>query len=331
MTDEARWVESEMGFRFLLGEVALATRVLPVAVRAGSFMEFAPAPDELELPRGLDGRVVAYVVMSQPVPGPLPKVSLHKGTIRFAPHQYAHQLVRFDGSFDDYLKQQFSGQARNGLKRKIRKYCDHAKDQNPWREYRSPDEVRQFYQLARQISARTYQEKLLHKGLPDGEEGKWAELARVGIGRGYLLFDQAKPVAYMTGELRNGVLLNDYQGFDPDYRNLSPGVVLQYFALQKIYGEPDGTRYWDFGEGEGTHKAFFANASLQCADVFHFPPTARALALFASQAGLHLASRGIVRLLDHYGLKERVKRVLRRRAGGKPHEAAPEPESQAQN
>jgi hypothetical protein len=325
MVEAARWSETRHGFRFVLGELAFATRVLPVAVRTGSFMEFAPTPDTLELPRTLDGRVVAYVVMSQPVPGPLPKVSLHKGTVRFAPHQYAHQLVRFSGSFEDYLKRQFSGQARNGLKRKIRKYCEQVKDQNPWREYRTPDEVRQFYALARQISARTYQEKLLHKGLPDGAADEWAELARAGIGRGYLLCDGKKPVAYMTGELRDGVLLNDYQGFDPDYRNLSPGIVLQYFALQKLFSDPEGTRYWDFGEGEGTHKAFFANESLHCADVFHFPPTARALTLFAAQAGLHFASRGIVHVLDRYGLKDKVKRVLRRRASD--HHAASENEA----
>ena len=311
-----RWIENTMGFRFLLGEMALGTRFYPVALRDGSFIDFPPTPDALELPRTLDDRVCAYVVMSQPVSGPLPKVSLHKGTIRYAPHQYAHHLVRFSGTFEDYLKKQFSGQARNGLKRKIRKYCDHVKDQNPWREYRTPEEVREFYNLARQISARTYQEKLLRKGLTDGAEDEWARLAQQGIGRGYLLFDGPKPVAYMTGELRNGILLNDFQGFDPEYRNWSPGTILQYFALQKLYEKPEGVHIWDFGEGEGTHKAFFANESLQCADVFYFPPTPRALALFTGQAGLHFASRGIVALLDHYGLKERVKRVMRRRASG---------------
>jgi hypothetical protein len=318
-----RWTETTFHFRFQLGEVAFAARAFPIARREGSFIDFAPAPDALELPRELDDRVVAYVVMSQPIGAPLPRVSLHRGTVRWAAHQYRHHYVRFAGTFDEYLKKQFSGQARNGLKRKVRKYCDQVKNQNPFREYRTPEELRVFYRHARQVSLRTYQEKLLGKGLPDGAEDEWAELAAQGIGRGYLLFDGDKPVAYMTGELRNGILLNDYQGFDPDYRNLSPGIVLQYLALQPLFANPDNVRIWDFGEGEGPHKELFATDSLLCADLFHFPRRPRALALFAAEAGLHFASRGIVGVLDRYGLKERVKRLLRRRGEHAGDDGAP--------
>ena len=44
---------------------------------------------------------------------------------------------------------------------------------------------------------------------------------------------------------------------------LSPGTVLQMEALRMLFGE-ERFRYFDFTEGDGTHKALFGTDSMAC-------------------------------------------------------------------
>lgn len=319
---DTRWIDTSMRFRFQLGEWTFAARRRKVARLDAHFAELTDEPGHLELPLHRFPQADCFVVLSQPVQERLPVLMRHQGTIRFVPHQYQHSCVRVEGDFESYLKAQFPKDRKKKFLYKVRKFCQHVGSDQPFRQYRTADEMRTFYRHAAALSSHTYQGKLLGKGFGAESEEEWVREAAAGRARGWLLFHGDRPIAFIAGrELAPGVFLDDYIGYDPAYADFGPGNMLHYFALQQAFSERF-CRLWDFGEGEGSHKARFGNLHRQCADLFHFParrPTA--LALLASQAGLHFASRGAVHALERLQLKERVKKGLRDQAAGSGEEA----------
>ncbi|MGB8295585.1 MAG: GNAT family N-acetyltransferase, partial [Polyangia bacterium] len=170
----------------------------------------------------------------------------------------------------------------------------------------------QFYQQASQVSAKTYQERLLGTGLPRTPEfaQRLAQRASRGALRGYVLRLDGQPAAYIYGDLEEGVLAYDYVGFDPAFRPDSPGIVLQYLALQDLFADP-AVRVFDFTEGEGQHKETFATASRPCADIFFFRGHPDLALLVATHHGLARLWQGLSSLAQRLGLKKALKDRLR--------------------
>jgi hypothetical protein len=308
------WGVESMRFRFQLGENQFYARNFDVAVLGKRFIDITGDPDDVTLPLDrFGGSVAAYVILSHPIAKPLPVVSVQPDVIRYASHQYRRGFVRVDGPFEEYLKG-LSSNKRSQLKRKVKKFKERSGGTIRFEEFKEPSAMRGFHALARQVSVKTYQEKLFKKGLPTHEafledmEKRTRE--KVPRARGYLLFDGEKPIAYLYAVIDDGFLTYDYVGYDPDYGEWSPGNVLQYLILEKVFAERT-CRIFDFGEGESQYKEFFSTDSMPCADIYYFPRDPKGYALCASQAGLYFVSRGIVRVLDRLGLKQRIKQMLR--------------------
>src|SRR5690606_34882583 len=81
--------------------------------------------------------------------------------------------------------------------------------------------------------------------------------------RAFLLFDGTRPVSYLYCPVIDGVLLFSYLGYDPDYAPQSVGTVLQWLALESLFGE-QRFRKFDFTEGESDYKQLFATDSVDC-------------------------------------------------------------------
>lgn len=167
-----------------------------------------------------------------------------------------------------------SGNARSALKRKARKLAQANGGAIDIRSYRTPDELAAFHALARQVAATTYQERLLDAGLPDTPAFVTAMLARAARGqaRGWLLFLDARPVAYLYCPLTDGCVRYDFVGHDPAVADLSPGAVLHWHAMRDLFADPDA-RLFDFTEGEGQHKRQFASGGTRCVDILLLRPT----------------------------------------------------------
>ena len=221
---------------------------------------------------------------------------------------------RCEESFEEYL-QKFSAKSRQTLAQKVRAFAKHSGGEVHWREYRDPEDLKEFYRLARGLARKTYQERLLGAALPDGDEFQREMLARAidQSVRGYLLFFGGAPVAYIYCPIRDGVLLYEYVGFDPEQARLSPGIVLQYLVLERLFAE-GGHRIFDFTEGEGAHKEFFATGSARCADIYYFRRSGRNLCLVGLHLVLASVSRTVATVLEWTGFKSRVKSLFRARA-----------------
>ena len=215
------------------------------------------------LHQGADG----YLIFSLPV-DLLPDVlAACPGMKPFVRQRYRRSYASLDGSFDDYLAT-FSAKARSTLRRKVRKLAERSGGALDVRRYSAPDDMDEFYHHARAVSARSYQEKLLASGLPQGEAflAQLKQRAEQGRMRGWLLFLDGAPISYLYAPADGQTLIYAYLGYDPDHASWSPGTVLQFEAMRQLF-EEKSFRLFDFTEGEGQHKLLFGTGFIDCLDL----------------------------------------------------------------
>jgi Acetyltransferase (GNAT) domain len=312
---DGSWIPKRAQLRFLLGEIPLFTREFSLLVQETHFTRLLNRPESTaicatDLPAGTQG----FLIRSQPMRRALPSLSFFSDFVRYVPAQYERYYIELGSSFAGYLHK-FSSKSRNTLHRKIRRFTAFSGGHVDWREYRTVDEMRQYYPLARLVSERTYQERLLNAGFPDDEEYRTEiyDLASRGRARGYLLFHEGKPIAYLFCVLEEAdILLYRYLGYDPHYQSWSPGTVLQYLVLDRLFAERE-IRLFDFTEGEGPQKRFLSTGSVRCADIYHLRRRPTILMAVLLHCFLQKFSKVFVDVLDRLGLKRRVKKFLRSR------------------
>lgn len=235
------------------------------------------------------------------------------GMIRYVMQRFPRYYIDMSTDFEAY-KSKFSGKTRSTIQRKVKKFAEHCGGTLRWSTYRTPEEIREFWKLARSISVKTYQEKLLDAGLPDGPQyllraESWAADDAL---RAYLLFDGETPVSYLFCPIQDGVINYAYLGYDPNYQKLSAGTVLQWLALEELFNE-QRYRYFDFTEGESEHKRLFGTGKLECAHVALLRPTFANRVLARTHAGFNRAVEGFGRWLERNQLKAKVQRWMRRK------------------
>lgn len=185
----------------------------------------------------------------------------------FVRQRYRRHYARLDQAFESYFSG-FSAKSRSTLRRKLKRLTERSGGTLDLRRYRDPDDIPQFHALARTVSAKTYQERLLGAGLPDGPEAlaEMQRLARAGRGLGWLLFLDGTPIAYLWTPADGATLIYAYLGYDPAFAEYSPGTVLQLEAMRLLMEERTFGLF-DFTEGEGQHKRLFATHGIDCIDL----------------------------------------------------------------
>jgi len=197
----------------------------------------------------------------------------------FVRQRYRRSYARLDLGFDSWLAG-FSSKSRSTLKRKVRRLAEASGGELDLRCFRSEAEIGEFHRLARSLSERTYQERLLGAGLPDGAAALagMQSLARRGLVRGWLLFLSGRPIAYLYAPAEGETLIYAHLGYDPDFAELSPGTVLQLEAMRQLMDER-AFRLFDFTEGDSEHKRRFATGGVDCVDLLLLRPTLGNLAV----------------------------------------------------
>ena len=266
-----------------------------------------PLPILPPLARGADG----YAVTSLPEHGLASLRRAAGGMIGYVRQRYPRHYADLTIGFAAY-QAALSGNTRSGLKRKTKRVIALSGGALDVRRFRTADELGAFHAVARGLSQRTYQERLLGGGLPDDPAfvHTMTALAAAGQVRAWLLYVAGEPAAYLYCPIEGGTVRYDHVGHDPASNDLSPGGVLMLEAMRDLYAEPGLIRF-DFTEGDGQHKRSFATAGVACVDVLLLRPTlanrATITALEAFDRGALWAKHAVARL----GL-ERVARRVRR-------------------
>lgn len=306
------WHEQDVPFKFMLGDMALFARTVRLQVREVPLSEDVVPAAEPSVPA--DARTPGsqgFYVHSLPVSAEQPVLRNRNGYLLYVPSQFSRYYVDLQLTFDEY-REKFSSKTRSTINRKMKKYAAHCGGAIPWKVYRTPEDMQTFHALARTVSTKTYQEKLLEAGIPETEEftrGMLALAAEDNV-RAYILFDGTTPVSYLYCPAKDGVLLYQYLGYDPTYAAWSVGTILQWCALEDILAEKRFLKF-DFTEGESEHKRLFGTHSIRCANVIFLRDTYANAALVRAHIAMSALSKSAGDLLERYGLKSRIRRLIR--------------------
>lgn len=295
--------------RFQVGERTLAA-VPRRLVTKGFDLESLLGEARLRLPplpAGADG----MMLRSLPEARLGPVTAEAQGLLVYVRQRYPRYYASLGGTFEDYLSG-FSAKSRSTLKRKVRKFEQLSGGRLDVRAYRTPEEMEAFYTLARAVSQKTYQERLLGSGLPEGESFRTALRASAARdeARGYLLFLNGEPVSYLYTPIQKGCAIYAYLGYDPGIAIHSPGTVLQLEAMERLFAE-QRHRFFDFTEGDGQHKRLFSTGCVDCVDVLLLRPTVANRVLIATHRNFHAGVEALGNVAERYGVKTRLKKWLR--------------------
>jgi CelD/BcsL family acetyltransferase involved in cellulose biosynthesis len=291
----------EIGARTLISVQRSLARV-PLTLeeaRAGRLPVLPP------LERGAHG----YSVTSLPEDRQAAMIYASGGMLPFVRQRYTRYFLDFEPGFDAWFGG-LSSNARQGLKRKAKKIA--AGGALDVRRFRTPEELEAFHAVARGISLKTYQERLLGSGLPEGQEfiQEMLALGAADRARAWLLYVAGEAAAYLYCPVVGDTVIYAHVGHDPAFNDLSPGAVLQLEAMRDLFAEKRFGRF-DFTEGEGQHKRQFATGGVACVDLLLLRPgltnrlTTTALGGF--NASVALAKRAV----NAAGLERLAKRVRR--------------------
>lgn len=264
-----------------------------------------------------------FLLRSLPVLHDLPRVTERGDLLQYAPFQYPRYYVDLTRGIEGYLAK-FSPKSLSTLRRKVRHFAEECGGKLDIREYQLPGELESYYPIARSLSAKTYQEQQFDWGLPDTPEfhSEMSGAAGRGDVRAYLLFHGDRAVAYLYCPVRDGVVSYQYVGYDPEFGDRSPGTILLWSALERLIAEGNH-RLFDFTQGAGEHKRFFATGQQLCADVYLLRRTPRnRLVVWSHMTCSSLFEKGMG-LLERSGAKATVKRLVYKQAPRKPREATP--------
>lgn len=258
------------------------------------------------LPAGVD--VVLYPAC--PVENHLARLSFGNHVFGYT-RRFTNFVVDIKDSYETYWNR-FSSKSRWVYKTKAKKLSKACAGKITYRQCRSAEEMKEFYDLARKVELGSFQEKVLRNGIPDDPLffKEMMELASNGNVRGYLLIVKEKPVAYLYCLATPQTLFHETSGYDPAFATYSPGVLLQQYALQEIFAERR-FRLFDFSSGGGQHKEFFSTRRLDRADVYIFRKTLRNVAIVSFVAGLGFALTKFTDMLGRIGLDARLRRLVR--------------------
>lgn len=308
------WRRQNVPFRLLLGGIAIGAPRLGLDVRSGGGDETPLTRDTLAAVATADSAAhpAGHMFSAYPASEELPLLRFSGSRMIYVPRQYHLYAVDLTMGFEAY-QAKFSSKSRSTLKRKIRKFAERGGGAVDWRQYTTPAELEEFFRLARDVSARTYQERKLDAGLPGSDAFRAGMLARAAEGRarGYLLFLDGEAVSYIYCPIDDGVLSYEHVGYDPKVSDLSAGTVLQWHVLEALFAEKRH-RVFDFTQGEGDHKRFFSTEARQCANVVVLPFSFRGWAVVLSQYACDRISSMAGDALERFGLKRAIRNLLRR-------------------
>jgi len=309
-----QWEKGEFSLTYDIGDITLYAKKLKGIVCATHFLGISGEELFQGQARVLEEHGVEISkVTSCPISQSAKKLSLQNEVIVYNLSSYEHHYVDTQISFEEYQKK-FKSKTRSTLKKKVNKFFQDDPGRSYFRKFRIAEEIDSFVKLASVVSAKTYQHRLFGRGIPDNLDFclRARRLADLGFLRGYLLYFDGKPIAYTYAPTVNeGVLLYDYNGYDPDYSNLSPGTVLQYKIIEDLCSDP-AVKVYDLCTGEDEAKRLFSTGSRYCADILVLRKSLRNMFLVMTHFALTSFSRGAGNFLKCLNLKSRFKKYIRR-------------------
>jgi CelD/BcsL family acetyltransferase involved in cellulose biosynthesis len=153
-----------------------------------------------------------------------------------------------------------SSKARRNIRREIRLLDEMAGGELRLSRITTPDQVEGFVASASHVSFRSWQRRVLAKGVRNDQRTlrKLEDLADRSLLRSYILQVGDTPCAFAIGYQHLSTYYFIQTGFDDEFKAYSPGKILLYLFLEDLHTH-DSPRTLDFGVGDATYKRRFGN------------------------------------------------------------------------
>lgn len=234
------------------------------------------------------------------------------------PTKIAHRCLLLPDSLQDFLAALPAKERQNlnyRQKRLLKKFPGKVR----LRRFRGEDDVERLIDDAEQIAKNTYQ-RALGRGFTLAEGAGLRAEARQGSLRGYVLYIEEKPCAFLIASWRKGILYGTFGGHDPEYGEYSPGRYLLMRCIEDcfLYSGGEKTVIVDPGEGDQPYKRLVTNVEWQDAHVTIHAPTFKGFARNVARTSLCFAAhctKGVLVKVDLLSLMRRTRRnrVVRKR------------------
>lgn len=314
MKNHDQWHRFTYELKFYLGEYTVTKFNLQVQRKVFSLNDIINHNCDLELPPDLDLDLDdGFLIADFPRECSLRTSNIRNGLIYYCVKSYSRCYIDMTIDFDDY-KSKFSAKTKSGINRKINKLSREVGDVGI-QQYSTPDQICEFFQMARPISAVSYQERLLDCGLPTGQNFVKSSIkaATQDKLRAYILFINNTPVSYLYCPVENKVIQYAYLGYIPEYAKFSPGTILQWLATEKLFSEKKFIAF-DFTEGDSEHKKFFSTHQVPCSIELVLKLGLKSRLIIVIHQFFCLVSDMLVQALRRLGLKSIIKKWLRKKA-----------------
>lgn len=310
------WQLREVPFKFQLSDWSIFSVIEPLQVRSlglsfnqecQSVPTSPPAETLMEGSRG-------YMIRGMPVSYKLPVISNAGEFFVYVPQQYSHYFIDMRMTFQEYTSK-FSSKTRSTIRRKVRKFTEESGGKVRWETYSRPEQMPEFFDIARKLSAMTYQERVFDGGIPSDQTfiGEAITQARNDMIRAFILFHDDIPVSYLYCPVVENTLIYAYLGYHPEFQKLSAGTVLQWLALEQLFSE-ERFHYFDFTEGQSEHKRLFSTDNRNCANIYWLKKGSLTYLLIYSHHLMNRISVALGDFAERHGIKAKVKRFLRSRS-----------------
>lgn len=223
-----------------------------------------------------------------------------------------HLFHRFDQSYQVFFDGR-SSKYKNQLRKKEKVFLGRFGSDFELREYRQPDAVKAFLDAAGAINRKTYQFRLFGESVGSDADSlaDARRAAQTGRFRSFVLWHGPAPLCFVLGHQRvDGTYEHQQTGYDPEWRDYSPGIFCNILLLKRLYAV-DRPLLLDFGSGDSDYKRLFSNQALTTANPVLIPDLRRYLMAVWLHRAAAQANTAMVRLLERWGIKDKVKRWLR--------------------
>ena len=223
-----------------------------------------------------------------------------------------HLFHRFAETYQAFFDSR-SSKYKNQLRKKEKVFLGRFGNDFELREYRQPESVKAFLEAASAINRKTYQFHLFGESVDCDADSldNARRVSQAGRFRSFVLWHGPVPLCFVLGHQRvDGTYEHRQTGYDPEWRDFSPGIFCNILMLQQLYAT-DRPLVMDFGSGDSDYKRLFSNEALSTANPILIPHLRRYGAAIWLHSTAARTNAALVRWLERWSLKSKVKRWLR--------------------
>lgn len=230
------------------------------------------------------------------------------------PAKMIHRYLLLPDSFRDFLGS-LPAKERHNITYRHKRLMKHFPGKVRLRRFWEEEDVESLIAAAEEIAARAYQ-RALGRGFTLADAAGLRSEARAGSLRGYVLYIDEKPAAFLMARWHRALLYGTFAAHDPEFAEYSPGRYLLLCCIEDSFLRTRGERTLiiDPGQGDQSYKRLFTNSERIDADLLLYPPTLGGFLGNAATLAVSYGSHCVKRVLAKTKLFPLVRKIHRHRA-----------------